>query len=102
MRIGIDFDGVLIDHKNIPTRKHWWKDKPKPNALEAVTMLNEKHDVHIFTAREENDWPAIMTWLYFHGFPILEITNVKRKGVEVFIDDRAIRFTNWIDIIKYF
>jgi hypothetical protein len=95
----IDFDGVLLDHKTIPTRKSWWKDKPKKYALDALWKLSKYNEIVIFTARKKRDWGIIESWLYFFGFPLFRITNIK-ENADVYVDDRCIRFTNWLDLSK--
>lgn len=98
-KILTDLDGTIMDHKTIPTRKEWWLDKPKKFALEAIWKLHENNEIIIFTSRKPEEWKIIDFWLYIHGFPLLRITNVKEKA-DVYLDDRAIRFNNWMDISK--
>lgn len=98
-KILIDFDGTIINHKSVPTRVKWWLDKPKKNSLETLIKMQNDNDLVIFTSRLESDFPIINSWLYKYGFPILRITNIKEKA-DVYIDDRAYRFTNWLDISK--
>ena len=104
MIISTDFDGVLLDHPDIPSSgKKWWKNKPIKGAAEAIWLLvREGHEVYVCTAREEEDWGVIDAWLDAHGFPFMEITNKKKRYTDVYVDDRAIRFTSWQDIYKYF
>lgn len=100
--IAIDFDGVLINRSGIPRTYGWGDDKPMEYAKEAVEFLMKKgYDCVILTSRTPEDWPVMRKWLNRHSFPWMEITNVKRDPM-VIIDDRAIRFTNWQDICKYF
>lgn len=99
MKIAIDFDGVIIDHPDIPTRKDWWKDKPQSGALDAIKFLIlQGHDIYILTARREI--AEVYGWLLGYDFPFLHITNKKQPGTDVYIDDRAVRFTNWKDMVK--
>ena len=99
MKILCDLDGTIILHKTIPTRAKWWKDKPKKNALTALWKLTENNEIVIFTSRTEDEWPTINDWLYRYGFPLFRITNIKEKA-DIYIDDRAVRFTNWLDLSK--
>ena len=102
MRISIDFDGVLIDSKGIPRSTEVGIGEPKENAAEAIKFLKGLgHDCFVFTARREDEWGKIKEWLTRWGFPEMEITN-KKTPFTVYIDDRAIRFTSWTDICKYF
>jgi hypothetical protein len=102
-KIALDFDGVLIHHKTVPTRKDWWKDKPTVNALEVVSKWSNNlfNEIYILTAREPEEFFQVRKWLVKYGFSKdIRITNVKEKGTDVFIDDRAIRFTNFMDLSK--
>lgn len=101
MKIGIDFDGVLCDRQGIPRISSFKDCPPNDYALEGVKCLRRnKHDFYVFTAREEKDWKGISEWLKEHGFPKMRITNIKEKGTVLFLDDRAVRFTNWLDFCK--
>jgi|GEM_PF-3221571 5'(3')-deoxyribonucleotidase len=95
MIIAVDFDATLANEK---TRL------PLPGARHVLKALVEKgHEVYILTAREEVDHGVIKDWLRLHGFPQnIEVTNIKKNHTRIIIDDRAIRFTNWNDISKYF
>jgi hydroxymethylpyrimidine pyrophosphatase-like HAD family hydrolase len=97
--IATDFDGVIHRYS-----KGWQDgliyDPPMDGAIEKINMLIAKgFKVVVFTAREDLD--AVRDWLSVWGFPTLEVTNQKIPAI-AYIDDRAIRFTDWEDIIKYF
>jgi len=111
-KIGIDFDGVI--HKY----SMGWKDgsiydDAIDGALETILKLSSKYEVYIFTtrAREElNQIGMIKDWLTNQAgakeldpmfFMNLIITDKKLPAI-AYIDDRGIRFTNWMDIKKYF
>ena len=91
--ISIDFDGVL----------HWYRqgwmdgsiyDPPVPGAVDAVReLVKAGFYPFVLTARvgDSGQGVAIKDWLYLHGFPTMDITNVKRPAL-VYIDDRGIRF----------
>lgn len=99
MKIACDFDGVLCKRNGIPTVMKD-DDKPMEGALEAINLLlGQGHYVWVFTSNPAPD--KVRAWLTQNGFPELEITNIK-KPAHVYIDDRAIRFTNWQDMRKYF
>ena len=103
-RILIDFDGVV--HKY---RKGWNDgipyDSPMENSKEAIKRLLDKgFEVMIFTAYNpsfKNRNIEIKKWLKKWHFPDLKVTSTKYSAIAI-IDDRAIRFTNWKDIMKYF
>jgi len=44
---------------------------------------------------------AIKKWLEKYGLKNIQVTNTKLSA-RAYIDDRAIRFTNWRDILSYF
>lgn len=98
MRISIDFDGTICHRKGIPTSRSL--GRPKKGSKDAIRFFMELgHDVWILTSHE--DLNEVSSWLYKYKFPKLRITNIKEPA-HVYIDDRAIRFTNWQDIRKYF
>ena len=109
--IAIDFDGVLHKYS-----KGWQDgdiyDEPTEGAIEALWKLTEKgYQVTIFTARA--DLSSVRQWIFekvyeckaftdeeFHP-SLIEVTNIKPQAI-AYIDDRAIRFTSWKDILNYF
>jgi hypothetical protein len=103
MLIAIDFDGTLCERNEIPRAGDWRTCIPTENSIGAVKWLIEQgHQVYVLTARGKDDWKHIEDWLSHYGFPKLKITNIKLTGTKTLIDDRAIRFTSWLDICKYF
>ncbi|SRR5258706_4123189 len=102
MLIAIDFDGTLAKRVGIPTREDEVVDlKPMKGALDTVKLLQHlKHEVYVFTANK--NLYDIEEWLKRNDFPKLMVTNIKQIGTQVYIDDRALRFTNWNDIRKHF
>lgn len=99
MKIAIDFDGVICKRSGIPTIRDF-NDPPMEGALDSIKLLKKmKYKVWIFTSNP--DLEQVKTWLSLNEFPDLEVTNIK-KPAHVYIDDRAMRFTNWQDIRKYF
>lgn len=105
--IAIDFDGVLHNYS-----KGWQDgkiyDSPKPGAVEAwFKLVDAGYDLVVFTARDDLD--AVRVWMHKH-FDFERrighmyeptITNKKPQAI-AYIDDRAIRFTDWNDAAKYF
>jgi len=94
--IAIDFDGVIYD-------------KPVEGVKESLQKLEkEGFELVVFTTRDNLDdvkvwmdknvgWACDGNNTYFPG----KITNKKPKAI-AYIDDRAVRFTNWEDIRKLF
>lgn len=101
--VAIDFDGVIHPYT------HGWGDgsvypePPMRGAIEAMErLIKRQYKVVIFTARENRD--EVRDWLlnYWQSdLPVPEITNIKPPAI-AYIDDRAIRFTCWSDILNYF
>jgi len=101
-RVAIDFDGVLIDGEGIPRKHEVGLGYPHRDAVEAVRFLQEKgYECYVLTARGKHEWEGIKEWLKKYNFPEMEVTNRKMNAV-MYIDDRAVRFTNWRDICKLF
>lgn len=105
--IAVDFDGVIHKYS-----KGWQGgeiyDKPVDGAVKAYYALIEKgYDVVVFTTRK--DLEAVKAWMELHfdfekrlgHFYEPEVTNKKPAAI-AYIDDRGIRFTNWVDILNYF
>lgn len=103
-RIAVDFDRVV--HKY----SEGWKDgsiydDPVEGSIEAIKRLQkEGFEVFIFTSRSSKGAvrnQAIRRWLKKHGLDNIEVTNIKKPAI-AYIDDRAIRFTHWRDMLSYF
>lgn len=115
--ICVDFDGVIHKYSG-----GWGSgvisDIPMEGAINALALLIRRgYYIAIFTARlhpkfKEEDqrdgidcMKEIEEWLKEFGFEkdvhYHEITNRKVPAF-AYIDDRAIRFTNWKDILNYF
>ena len=99
----IDFDRVI--HKY----SHGFMDGtiydvPVPGAVEAIKKLQEAdYNVMVFTSisqlgSKREKW--IRQWLKKQGLKI-RVTHQKYPAIAI-IDDRAIRFTHWRDILNYF
>jgi len=100
MKIAIDFDGVLCDLKGIKRPWKFSSSKPKEDASDAVKwLLEEGHDIWMFTCRTKEEWGMIREWCDKHDIPQLPITNTKHNAT-IYLDDRAVRFTNWQDFCK--
>lgn len=97
--IGVDFDGVIHEAND------GWKDgtiygKVMPESIRVINkFIHKGYEVVVCTARD--DIGPVIKWLDNNGFPKVRVTNKKIPCLAM-IDDRAIRFTNWIDIEKYF
>jgi hypothetical protein len=102
MKIAIDFDGVIVERHGIPRELGYTDCPPTKDCIDAVRWLkNQGHDLYIFTSREKEQWKDIQKWLRKNGLPRLPITNTKIHAT-IYLDDRAIRFTTWLDFCKLF
>jgi hypothetical protein len=99
MQIAVDFDGVIHDNRPAAIPAGRRMGPPIPGALDAIrALVSGGHTVTIFTARAKGptEVQAVAQWLSFFGFPPnLAITNRKLSQFQVFIDDRAVHFTDW-------
>jgi hypothetical protein len=108
-QIGVDFDGVIhACSKGYHDGTIY--DDPIPGSLEAVKRLASKYKVIVYTAKARHDRPLVngktgvelvWEWLKEKGFSkyISEVTAEKPRVV-FYIDDRAIRFTDWKQTIR--
>ncbi|KKM96190.1 hypothetical protein LCGC14_1180580 [marine sediment metagenome] len=107
--IAIDFDGVIHAYS-----KGWQEgviyDEPVEGVIEALVKLSKDYKLVIYTTRvnteyfPENDAQMLMikNWLRRNLMDAnIEVTDRKPPAI-AYIDDRAIRFTNWPDMVKYF
>jgi len=102
MILGIDFDGVICKRTGFPRGLEFMGCEPTKGAVEAVWWLRKQgHNIYVLTGRTSEDWSDVKKWLKKWRFPKLEVTNVKKAGTAIYVDDRAIRFeNNWYSICK--
>lgn len=94
----IDFDGVLnsytsgwAGHDRIP-------DPPMPEAvIECYHLTEAGWKLYVLSSRAYLE--PVAKWLAKYNFPPMILTRIKPIAV-AYIDDRAHRFTNWIDVRK--
>lgn len=106
--IGIDFDGTICQKQKYGDGEI--TAEPNIGARESIIGLkNSGYKIVIFTTRLNPEFDGdiewknrqIINWLIKYDIPFDEITNNKPEAI-AYIDDRAIRFTNWQDIKNYF
>lgn len=112
--IAIDFDKPIHAYS-----RNWWTkdiyDPPTEGAHDALRTLSAAYGVFILSARPAKD---ILPWCrkqfpdlkfrligpkvaYWDRKGVIGITNRKLPAL-AYIDDRAIRFSNWQDLQNYF
>jgi hypothetical protein len=96
MIIAVDFDGTLHDWKNPKSGRVM--GPPLEGAESAMKILRVKGH-HIVVHSVRGDRPQhIKDWMNYYKIPFDSITNIKPPA-EVYIDDCAIRYTNWEDTL---
>ena len=99
-KICIDFDGVLIDHPHsLPFSECLRQGKPTEKSVDVLNYLSKSYELIVLTAREDGELEQVREWLSVQGFPTMRVTNKKVPAL-MYVDDRAVRFTNWTDISK--
>lgn len=103
MKVGIDFDGVICEREGIPRKTDFFDCPPTQNCENALKfLLKQGYDLYVFTNRDPKEWKKIQEWMKLNELPKLRVTNIKEPATSVYIDDRAVRFTCWLDICKLF
>jgi uncharacterized HAD superfamily protein len=94
--IMIDLDGVICTEERTFERP---LAEPLAGAREALAQLRAAgHTVIIYTARNWPEYRVTKKWLDDHGF-VYDGLHMGKPVADVWIDDRAIRFTNWTDVL---
>ena len=99
MILAIDFDGVIHDYKN-----------PVPHRRMGADMMGAKQALMLFKSRgdeiivfsvwgDEKGQKTISDFMNYYGLPFNRITNIK-PNADYYIDDKAIKFTTWQDVLK--
>ena len=122
----VDFDGVIHDYTIGDWREGALYGEPLPGAIAALFRLRDRGwnvVIHTTRGRSEQLRRDIREWLYNRtmdwdsvfaetvfapwlesgdpkDFPFI-VTATKLPAI-AYIDDRAVRFTNWNDMTRYF
>lgn len=95
MKLAIDFDGVIHDHKHpVPGRR---MGIPIEDAQDAIKTLKniQGHTIIVHTVwGGDSGRKVIEDWMKFYDIPYDEITNIKPQA-DYYLDDKAIHFTEW-------
>lgn len=110
MRIAIDLDGTICPTKEGNDYRDYAHLEPYPGAAERIRQLRSAgHTVIILTARNMGSCSSnlgmvvarvgkiTLDWLERHGIEYDEIYFGKPHA-EVYLDDRALRFTSWDEV----
>lgn len=73
--------------------------EPVEGAPDAMLTLKRQGDTLIIHTNRER-FQHVEDWLRHFGIPYDEVTNIK-PNADVFIDDNAIRFTTWAQVMQY-
>ena len=96
--IAVDFDGVIHKYSQVYHDGTIY-DPPVDGARHAIKLIRMKgYNVVIYTARP--DLEDVARWLKEKKIIVDDVTNIKPKAM-MYIDDRAVRFTNWRDMLNY-
>ena len=108
-QIGIDFDGVI--HRN---SKGFFDgtvyDIPIEGSKEALERISKKYTIIVYSAKARKDRMLInnktgveLIWEWLEKYDmakyVKEVTAEKPRAV-CYIDDKAIRFTDWTDALE--
>ncbi len=105
-RLMIDLDGVLFPYSK-GYHDGTLYEEPMPSAVDAIEALVKQGFTYtVFTSRMSitddvvKQREDIRQWLWLNGFPDPEDITAEKRPALAYIDDRAVRFTNWEDIRK--
>ena len=96
-RIVIDIDGTICEEGPVSERIF---AKPKPGAIESVNKLRDDGNfIILYTARCWNEYKTTKHWLDSNSIPY-DILLCGKPIYDVWIDDRAMKFRSWKEIVK--
>lgn len=112
--LAIDLDGVLHRYSKGWHTKDIY-DPPMDGAADALDKLAPHYNLYILTARPAEqtiEWcrkqfpnhrfeliPRDTTLVWWDRSDVIGVSNLKLPAL-AYIDDRAVRFTNWTDILN--
>jgi len=97
MKLIIDIDGTICEEKRQFSRS---LAKPLPDAINSLKLLKKKGCILIlYSARTRAEYEMTFNWLKTNDVPFDQLILGKPEG-DYWIDDRAIKFTNWKNILE--
>jgi len=88
-QVCVDFDGTIFDGRGVI-----------PGCIEALTQLQQKYFIAIFSARRtDTEWKQMVSVLKQHSVPYDTVLPPKPEA-EFYIDDKGVRFTSWAEVLK--
>lgn len=97
LTIMVDLDGVLCTEERTFERP---LAQPIQGARQALQRLRDAgHTIVVYTARGWAEYRVARKWLDDHGFAY-DGLHMGKPIADVWIDDRALRFTNWDEALR--
>lgn len=107
--IALDFDGVLYKNSK-GFHDGTMYDEPIEGTQEALELLSSFYTLVIYTCKASPERPLIdgkdgktLIWEWLEKWElkkyISDITDKKPRAL-FYIDDKAVRFTNWLDVLS--
>lgn len=105
--LAIDFDGTLCRKQGFGDGTIY--EEPNKGAKEVLDKMKEEgYKIVIYSTRLNPKFDRyteqleeVANWLEKYSIPFDEITPFKPRAI-AYIDDRAVRFTNWFDMKNLF
>jgi len=108
--LAIDFDGVIHDH-NLGFYDGTCYGKPINGAINAIKVLSKKYTIIIFTCKANPNRPLIegktgieLIWEWLKKYNIdkyIKHVTYNKPNALFYIDDKAIHFNNWDNILDH-
>ena len=96
MTLFVDLDGVICTEETTFERA---LARLIPGARESMSALRDAgHIIVIYTARSWSEFRMTKQWLHDHEIPF-DALQMGKPVADRFIDDRAIRFTDWSEVL---
>jgi len=97
MQLIIDMDGTICTEEKTYSRS---LAKPKNGAIESINELYDNgHTIIIYSSRTWMEYEITFEWLKKYGVKYHQLVMGKPIG-DYWIDDRAIKFENWTEVIS--